>query len=381
MRILHLITDHQVTERRLSEFEKQFPGCNDVLIFGEDSTFKHLTIHSTSTLVSRKNINKIKRSFNFIKYNYIVIHYLTLEMIDFVEYAPKSIHVSWEIYGYDLYNQFLDPMGYKVQQEDASKYLPAHARLLKVLGLYGLYLYFRTGDCTRIPILSKYYFRRITSRLNSVIVGCQADASLLEKYSGRKYETYRVFFYSLKEVLGDLYDSPFYDNNGIMIGNSASYSNNHLYVLDLIQKFNISDATVLMPISYGGSLRYREKVKEAYTKVFPNRMRFIVDYLPLHEYNKIFLKISILVLASWRQESIGTIIMGFYLGIKIFLSNKSPLLDSLRKDGFIVYDIEGTNSEDFLKPLKLDQKEYNRNLLLEHYNVKRFEEELKRQFT
>lgn len=381
MRILHLITDHQVTERRLSEFEKQFPGCNDVLVFAENPTFKHLSIHSSSILVNKKNIKKIRRSFDYIKYNYIVIHYLTFEMVDFVEYAPDSIHVSWEIYGYDLYNQFLDPMGYKVQQEDASKYLPVHARLMKVLGLYGVYLYLKTGDCTHIPILSKHYFRRITSRLNSVIVGCQADASLLEKYSRRTFDTYRVFFYSLREVLGDLYDSPFYDNKEIMIGNSASYSNNHLYVLDLIKSFNIGDTTVIMPISYGGSLRYREKVKEAYTKVFPNQMRFIIDYLPLHEYNKIFVDISVLVLASWRQESIGTIIMGFYLGIKIFLSNKSPLFDSLRKDGFIVYDIEGTNSEDFAKPLKLNQKEHNRNLLLEHYNVKLFEEELKRQFT
>lgn len=381
MRILHLITDHQVTERRLSEFEKLFPGCNDVLVFGEDSSYKHLTIHSTSTLVSRKNIKTIRKSFNFIKYNYIVIHYLTLEMIDFVEDAPKSIHISWEIYGYDLYNQFLAPMGYKVQQEDASKYLPVHARLMKLLGFYGFYIYLKTGDRTHIPTLCKYYFRRITSRLNSVIVGCQADARLLEMYSGRKIETYRVFFYSLKDVLGVLYDSPFYDNNGIMIGNSASYSNNHLYVLDIIKEFNICDTTVIMPLSYGGALRYRKKVKEAYEKVFPNKMRFILNYLPLHEYNKVFLDISILVLASWRQESIGTIIMGLYLGIKIYLSNKSPLLDSLRKVGFIVFDIEGTTSDNFVKPLMLKQKEHNRNLLLEQFNEKSFEEELKRQFT
>ena len=115
--------------------------------------------------------------------------------------------------------------------------------------------------------------------------------------------------------------------------------------------------------------------------MYYKRTRFILDYMPLHEYNKIFLGIGVMVLASWRQEPIGTIMMGLYLGIKIYMSNKSSLYHSFKEEGFNLFEIECTNAEDFNIPLTHKQKEYNRELLLARYSEHSFEEELKRQFT
>ena len=136
-----------------------------------------------------------------------------------------------------------------------------------------------------------------------------------------------------------------------------------------------------MPLSYGGCQQYKTEVMTEYKKVYYKQTRFLLDYMPLHEYNKIFWGIGVMVLASWRQESIGTIMMGLYLGIKIYMSNKSPLYHSFKEEGFNLFEIECTNAEDFNIPLTHKQKEYNRELLLARYSEHSFEEELKRQFT
>ena len=62
------------------------------------------------------------------------------------------------------------------------------------------------------------------------------------------------------------------------------------------------------------------------------------------------------------------------------MSNKSPLYQSFKEEGFVIFEIENAGKEDFKKTLTLSQKEHNRNLLLEKYSESSFEEELKRQF-
>lgn len=383
MKILHLIIDHQVIERTLGVYEKVFPGCNDVLVFSDKKMpvqLKHINKYATSTIVTKENLKQTGLSYDFDGYNHVVIHYLVWQMIEFVKFVPSDVKVCWEIYGYDLYNQFLEPLGYQIQQVDANKYLSLKARLLKSLKLDGLYLYLRSGNGMRFgPIRSKL-FKQITSRIDSIAVCCSGDAKVLEKYTGRKYQVFKAFNYSLHETLGELYGAPFNDANGIMIGNSASLSNNHLYVLEMVRNFQIGNATVIMPLSYGGVLQYKEKVMDAYEKKYSGQVRFLLEYMPLHEYNKTFLKLGTMILASWRQESIGTIMMGFYLGIKVYMSNRSPLYQSLKDEGFVVFAIEDATNTSFGMSLSLEQKEHNRNLLLTDYSDDSFEKELNRQF-
>lgn len=384
MKILHLIIDHQVIERTLGVYEKVFPGCNDVLVFSEKKSpvhLKHLNKYASCMIVTKENVIQTGKAFDFEGYDHVVIHYLIWQMIEFVKLVPTNVKVCWEIYGYDLYNQFLEPLGYKIQQVDSKKYLSPKSRLLKSLKLDGLYLYLRSGNGMRFNPIRNKLFKQITSRVDSIAVCCTGDAKVLTEYTGREYQVFKAFNYSLHETLGELYGAPFNDAKGIMIGNSASFSNNHLYVLEMMKKFQIGDANIIMPLSYGGVPQYKDEVMDAYKKEYPGQVNFLLEYMPLHEYNRTFLKIGTMILASWRQESIGTIMMGFYLGIKVFMSNKSPLYQSLEEEGFVVYVIEDATNTNFSVPLTVEQKEHNRNLLLKDYSEEAFEKELNRQFS
>ena len=382
MKILHLIIDHQVIERMLGKYERLFPGCNDVIVFSNDNVIKHLNRYAKCPKITRKDVKSQGNSFDYLKYQFIVAHYLTLEMVSFISFAPSNIHVSWEIYGHDLYNQFLEPMGYQVQAVNKNKYLSLKAQILNRLGLLKIAAFVLYGDRTQFDFIKKRYFKLIANRLDSVQVGCDCDADLLEKYSGLKKPRFKTFNYSLEDVLGALYRASFNDDsNIIMIGNSASLSNNHLYVLDYIKNYQLNGDRIIMPLSYGGLPKYKKEVMDKYELFFKGKVSPILDYLPLHEYNKLFTDVKTMVMASWRQESLGTIIMGLYLGIKIYMSNRSPLYSSLKKEGFLIFSIEDTCEEQFLNALKNEEKLFNRNILLNNYNERVFDKELLKQFS
>ncbi len=380
MKILHLITDHQVVERTLSVYEETFPGQNEVLVFNNDSKFKRLKNDYQGKVVNCDNLKTIASNYDFSSITHVVAHYLTFDKIDFIRFVPAGIHVCWEIYGADLYNQFLQPLGYKLQYVNPSDYNSRKVAFLKRVGLFNICYAIRFQTLSEFPFKRKQYFKYITNRIDSVAVCCQGDADILEQYSGRRIQTYRAFNYSLQQTLGELMQSAFSLGDGLLIGNSASLTNNHLYVLSLIKDYDIDCNKIIIPVSYGGKKKYIDEVIKQYNGAFADRVSFLTDYIPLSEYNKIFLQIKIMILASWRQESIGTIFMGLYLGIKIYMSDKSPLYHSLKNEGFVIFEIEKAHSDSFSMGLTSEQKELNRSLLLKKYGEGVFESELEKQY-
>lgn len=376
MKILHLITDHQVIERTLGVYEELFPNQNEVLLFNQSKETKHLNKYASCTLVTSKNLKRIAKAYDFSDTTYVIAHYMTMEKIDFIKIIPQNIHVCWEVYGYDLYNQFLAPNGYDLFYTNWESYYP-HSFVLKNMRLLVNIFFILKGYKYPFIWQKKKQFRYIGNRINSIQYCCKYDAQFIEDFVHRKIPSYEVFNYSLSEVLGDLKDSAFSTGKNILVGNSASFSNNHLYVLNYLQKIGLNnDVHIIMPLSYGGKPKYADDVERKYMDSFPNKVRTLRTYIPLHEYNKMFLDINSCIMAAWRQESIGTIIMCFYLGVKVFMSNRSPLFKWLVECGFKLYELETATREMLEMPLDLDIRESNRNLVLERYNESKIAENL-----
>lgn len=383
MKILHLIVDHQVIERTLGVYESILPKTNEAVVFSptkEKHTHKHLTNHKDSLVVTAGKGAEVGSTFDFSSFTHIIAHYLTLDMIAFIKEAPANIHVTWEIYGWDLYNQFLTPNGFKLTYTDPAPYTKYGYWKKYMPNLYDIVFYL-TGHYTEFSWQKKKAFDYICSRVDALQHCCLYDSKYVEEYANRTIPSYEVFNYSLDEVLGNLKDVPFFDGKDIMVGNSASYSNNHLYVLNYLKKVGISDdSRIVMPLSYGGSQKYADKVQDSFMEVWGERVYTLRSYLPLHKYNKTFLCLKSMVLSAWRQESIGTAIMGFYLGIKVFMSERSPLYKWLKACGFIVYTIESATYEDLNTGLSESEKLQNRNKVLDKYDASIFEETIKYHF-
>lgn len=379
MKILHLISDHQVIERTLGVYEKVFPGCNEILVFNaQGKPFKRLKGDYEGRVVDKNNLSSLARSYDYSNITHIIAHYMSMDKIDFIKFVPRHIHVSWELYGYDLYNQFLYPMGLKIYSEETYKYTKYPFIYHYFEPLFNLLLTIK-GAKYRFKWQKKQQFKYITKRVDSLQYCCKYDAKYVEDFACRSIPSYEIFNYSLDEVLGDLEGHSFYTGKDILVGNSASLSNNHLYVINFLKNIKLSEGSqIIVPLSYGGTEKYAKKVASEYLKAFPKRVEILKEYMPLHEYNKMFLTLKAVILSAWRQESQGTAIMAFYLGIKVFMSERSPLYKWFVDCGFIVFTIENITTESIEQQLSYDEKEHNRQLVVERYSPDVIEQTLKK---
>lgn len=382
MKILHLIIDHQVVERTMGIYEKVFPGCNDFVIIDlYQSPIKHLSRLKEMKLINRGMGLKEGKSFDFSPYSHIVAHFMSMDSIDFIKSVPDNIHVCWEIYGWDLYDQFLVDKGirlYYTNKYKYSKYFLFHTYAAGFID----FIHYLKGDKYCLKYQKRKQFKYIINRVDSIQYCCKYDAVYVENFSSREIPSYEIFNYALSIVLGDLKDCTFYEGRNIMIGNSASFSNNHLYVLDHIKELKVpSGLKIILPLSYGGIPQYSKEIVDKYTEVFSNNnITILKDYLPIHEYNQILASLNSIVLSAWRQESQGTAIMGFYLGIKVVMSERSPLYKWFKEIGFIVFTIENINIDDLFTPLSMSDKKHNRNIVIERYSDEVFERTLQEKF-
>ena len=113
-KILHLIIDHQVIERSLGIFETLYPGQNEVLIFEQKDSYKHLHKYAICQRVNDSNLEEFAKSYDFSDVKYVISHYMNFWMAEFILQVPSYVHCCWEIYGYDLYNQFLESQGVNI---------------------------------------------------------------------------------------------------------------------------------------------------------------------------------------------------------------------------------------------------------------------------
>jgi hypothetical protein len=217
-------------------------------------------------------------------------------------------------------------------------------------------------------------FNFIINRVDSLQYCCGYDAKLVEEYAHKSIPSYEIFNYSLSEVLGELKDYPFFDGKDILVGNSASFSNNHYYSLDYLKKIGLPEgSTLIVPLAYGGNGTYPDEVESSFYQAFPGRVETYRSYMPLHVYNKkTFLRLNAMFLSHWRQESQGTAIMGFYLGIKVFMSSKNPLYQWFVDCGFTVFCIEDATKEEIFTPLTIEKRKQNRQIVMQRYNEEAF---------
>lgn len=379
MKILHLISDHQVIERALDFYDKVFPDQNEVIIFPDfPGELKFIKKRKDNPIVDYSNYKEVAGNYDFTDVKYVISHYMSPQKIEFIKCIPQNIHVCWEIYGGDFYNQFLVHYGFKLFYTNPEQFKKYGFWRMHFPILFSIAMEI-TGHRNASILKRRKLFRYITQRTNSLGVCSMGDKELLERYSGKTFPAVEVLNFSLKDTLGALYEGEFSNGTNIMVGNSASFSNNHLYVLKYLKEL-YPENTILLPCAYGGNSRYKNLICEEYTNAFCEKLQVIVDYLPLHQYNKMFMSTGIMIMSSWRQESWGNIFTGLYLGIKVYMSENNSFFHYLKNIGFLVFSLEKATKEEFSVLLTEEQKTYNRDLILKRYNDKQIESNFRNHF-
>lgn len=346
--ILHLVSDHLVTNTCLKIFREKLSGQNIVLLF---NSFGHQV--DGDFVVTDKNKSQISSQIDYSKVTHVVVSYLTKEKAQFIkQFVPSKIPVIWWAYGNDLYFNFLNRRGANVLYSNPDKYRFG-GRLL-----WPFYYLLRRPLAN---IYNKNVQKVVLDRLQGFVPCIRPEYDLLRQYVKRDFNLIQIHPYgaSLK------FDGRFAEGNNIAIGHSASISDNHLYALKYLKNLDLGDSEIYITLSYSNKIpKYTEDVKRKFKKQYGDRVHLIETMMPKDEYWQSQYRYKAMILPSWRQEALDNIYTCLQIGIKLILSERSIVFQYLKEYGFIVFAIEKMDQKCLDTPLTLDEKRHNQQLFV-----------------
>jgi dTDP-N-acetylfucosamine:lipid II N-acetylfucosaminyltransferase len=132
------------------------------------------------------------------------------------------------------------------------------------------------------------------------------------------------------------------DTLRILLGNSAAASNNHMDALHYVHRklSRTRHFQVIVPLSYGGSSRYIEKVVETGRMLFGDQFIPLIDFIDKNAYYTLLRSIDVGIFYSVRPQAAGNI--NWFLGNNkpVVLLKENTLFHFYKRKGFDVLDTE-----------------------------------------
>jgi hypothetical protein len=141
----------------------------------------------------------------------------------------------------------------------------------------------------------------------------------------------------------------------ILLGNSASETNNHFEIIDKFSDVDLNiDYKIKCPLSYGDK-EYAKQVIEFAKDKLGDRFVPLTEWMEPDDYAKLINGVDIAIMNHKRQQAFGNIIALLYAGKKVYIRNTITIYKFLESIGIKVYDTEELVKSD------IDKKVFNHN--------------------
>jgi dTDP-N-acetylfucosamine:lipid II N-acetylfucosaminyltransferase len=131
----------------------------------------------------------------------------------------------------------------------------------------------------------------------------------------------------------------------ILIGNSASYENNHVEIFDILERHvNLSGRKLIVPLSYGGDNWYRDTIISLGKKKFGDQFIPLTTFIPNREYVALLQSCGHIIMNHLRQQGASNIAIIMLRGGKIYMNSASPLYLWLEAKGCAIGSIDAMQS-------------------------------------
>lgn len=359
---LHLVRNEKIINRCINNFEQVFPGNNKFIVINP-SSHSYVDNRACTYFLTYGTEAFWEEVGDVNQYDAVIIHYLKEETADFI-LRINHPNIYWIEWGADLYSSLLEPKGYLIYSDKKLPWRIHHHKIpFFIYDLVNKYKSKKTRDLLLSAVKKVKYF----------VPDSMYDEYplLLNYYPELSHLIYKEFFYyPIDEVLDSSLLNADICGNNIIVGNSSSMSSNHIDVFKRIRTLDLKDIKVIVPLSYGDKNYSQYVIREGYS-LLGNAFSPLLDYLELSEYNKILLSANCFVYGNWRQEAVGNILVALYLGGKVFLYKKNPLLNFYRSLGLHLFEIDELSQHHIDSRLSKDEISNNRRILLNHYSRER----------
>lgn len=150
----------------------------------------------------------------------------------------------------------------------------------------------------------------------------------------------------------------------VLVGNSATETNHHLEVFEMLKKFLPNKIEVYVPLSYGDE-PYREMILHEGRQLLGEAFHPIVTYMKYEDYVAFLAKMDIGIFNNDRQQGMGNITIMLALGKKVYARDDTSMWKRYEREGKCIYPLSGMKELDFNAFIYFDEKEKQNNEMLE----------------
>ena len=354
MKILHLARDEKFIDMGIRPFEALYPNCNELLLIG-DIKFFECSVSIPSYILSKRDLKKKSQQLNFWKsIDVVIFHSLCAHDVT----IPPGIKVIWLGFGFDYYNLiFLNNLDFFnkktkeiVLKKNKQEKLKNHIKtLVKKITLRN---YFTIKKRNKLIERVDFFCPVLTTEYQLIRWPVKDKPELMDWNYGTMEDDWAKN--SALKLNG----------HNILLGNSSTFSNNHIDMIDLLSKVASFNSKLIIPLSYGDK-DCSQIVKEYATEHYPGEVFALDGFMKFDDYIKLISSCSIVIMGHKRQQGLGNIITMINLGAKVFLDVSNPIYEFLMSRGVTVFSLEEIYKPDFQVELKESQIFNNRKILLD----------------
>jgi len=268
---------------------------------------------------------------------------------------PKNLKIAWRFFGYELYAKRPD-----LFKTDLSRKYDELSLKLKIRRRISYaFQYLKSGKSSLIR------FNEVLNRIDYFLALSEEEYNFLKLY----WPNLPLFvklphFHFNRKLFKVDFQKKETEKPIVIIGNNRSSYNNHLDLIELIDKYeNKLNYNFTLFLNYGREGKYtNEVIKRMGNK---NHYTVINDFLNKEDFLKVYQDATALVINGYRQMAGANIRTALEHGVKVYLNDKNVHKQFLENQGFKIFSIE-----DFESDLK------NNNLGLDKvtakYNIENF---------
>ena len=254
--ILHLVHDDKVVPRMISQFEEVNSGNNIYICVSNLKNREDLRFlgNSPNIIMSQnKAISKIP----WERVDKVCFHYLSFKKIRYYWELCSKYNIShakniWFMWGGDIYD-ILERKGLKLYHESNT--------FNQIRKDYNKGIFVSSRQ--KVRYFFSDYFRCLffENKFDYVICNSKEEFELFCKYVrfSKCKELLHYHYYPIEDTLGCLIDQKVHGNS-VIIGNSASPTNNHEYVVSLLKKTQLSNMSLYL-LSLNNIINHFNEIK------------------------------------------------------------------------------------------------------------------------
>ncbi|MDD2509377.1 MAG: hypothetical protein PHS78_10115 [Aliarcobacter skirrowii] len=235
--ILHIVPDDKFIDMAYNMFEKASPNNNEFMIVGKFDKFKYI---KTTPITQVNKLEFLSKNFakNLENYEFVVIHALIGHSMKLVLNTSSKVRFIWLGWGFDYYC-FLDK----------TLLFSKTAVLKNKLSLNSEFVGKKYLRKLKRFVVNKFFYNgiehldRIFEKIDYFAPVLKEDYDLLSKHFQNFQPQYLDWNYgTLEDNL--IKEELELSGKNILLGNSASYENNHIEAVDLICNLDLENRKV-----------------------------------------------------------------------------------------------------------------------------------------